>query len=345
MPAHPKVCIGSVLDDRFLLTEEIAHGGMAVVFKAKDLLNCGDSVAVKVPKSLYAYGIGNWSMCQQEETIGRSLNHPYVLKFLPLSARRDRGYMVTEYVSGPTLAERLNQQSPLPEPEALSIASRVCEALHHVHERGYVHYDLKPANIMLSPDGSIRLIDFGLSHRAHSRRFNFAGQAPGLATADYVAPEQVRRKKGQTSADVYGVGAILYEMLTGQVPFPNDDPFRIASTRLLSDPVAPHALNATISPQAEEIVLRAMRRNPAERYASVAALRHDLDHPAGVAMQNLRQRLQSLSRSRKFWHVARHVMLVAMVPVLCQVVLFLWLWHHLSQFEPRHTAPPTVLSQ
>jgi serine/threonine protein kinase len=344
MPAYPKVCIGSLLDDRFLLTEEIAHGGMAVVFKAKDLLNCGDSVAVKVPKSLYSYGIGNWSMCQQEETIGRSLNHPYVLKFLPLSARRDRCYMVTEYVSGPTLAEHLKRQSPLPQAESLSIASRVCEALHHVHEQGYVHYDLKPANIILCPDGAIRLIDFGLSHRAQSKRFSFSGQAPGLATADYVAPEQVRRKKGQTSADVYGVGAILYEMLTGQVPFPNDDPFKIASTRLLSDPVAPRALNAAISHQAEEIVLRAMRRNPAERYASVAALRHDLDHPEGVAMQNLRQHLRSVSRCRKFWHVVRHVTLVAAAPILCQIVLFIWLRHHFSKVEPHRVSHPTRLA-
>jgi serine/threonine protein kinase len=197
---------------------------------------------------------------------------------------------------------------------------------------------------MLSRDGSIRLIDFGLSHRARSKRFSFSGQAPGLATADYVAPEQVRRKKGQTSADVYGVGAILYEMLTGQVPFPNDDPFKIASARLLGDPTAPSALNATISPQAEEIVLRALRRNPAERYASVALLRRDLECPEGVAMQNLRQHLQSVSRSRKFWHVVRHVTLVAAVPVLCQVVLFLWLWHHFSAVEPRNGALPTILS-
>jgi len=113
MPAHRNVRIGSVLDDRFLLIEEIGHGGMAVVFKAKDLLNCGNAVAVKVPKSMYSYGIGSWSMCQQEEAIGRSLNHPYVLKFLPLAAKRDRAYMVTEYVSGPTLAEQL-KRSPLP---------------------------------------------------------------------------------------------------------------------------------------------------------------------------------------------------------------------------------------
>ena len=87
-----------------------------------------------------------------------------------------------------------------------------------------------------------------------------------------------------------------------------------------------------------------MRRNPAERYASVAALRHDLEQPAGVAMQNLRQRLQAMSRSRKFWHVTRHLALVAMVPVLCQIVLFLWLWHHFSRVEPRHRAPPTALT-
>ena len=215
MPVASIVKTGQVLDDRFLLTEEIGRGGMSVVYKAKDLHNQDELVAVKVPHSRFASCVGSWSMFQQEEAIGRRLNHPYVLRFLPLAENKRRAYMVTEYVPGQTLAERLNEQRPLPESEALSIASRICEALTYIHEQGYVHYDLKPANIMLSPNGTIRLIDFGLSHAAVAGRFSFSGRPPELGTADYVAPEQIRRKKGRKSADVYGVGAMLYGNVNG----------------------------------------------------------------------------------------------------------------------------------
>lgn len=321
---------GEVLDNRFLITERIAEGGMSIVFKAKDLLNQDEPVAVKALRPLYASGIGSWSIFQQEEAIGLRLNHPYVLRFLPLGANSRRTYIVTEFVPGVTLAEYLSRSAPLPELEALSIASRICAALQHVHERGYVHYDLKPANVMLCPDGTIRLIDFGLSHAVQSRRFWLSGMAPALGTADYVSPEQIRRKKGCKSADVYGVGAVLYEMLTGQLPFPGDDPFQVASTRLLSDPVAPSQVKPAISRHAEDIVLRALQRNPTARYPSVAALKADLDHPEAVPVLNLRKQLRPITRRRKVLHILRHVAIVGLLPVLSQVVLFLWLWHHFA---------------
>jgi serine/threonine-protein kinase len=134
-------------------------------------------------------------MFQREEEIGRLLDHPYLLKFVPLAADKRRSYMVTEYVPGRPLSERLRAKRPLPEPEALSVASRVCEALEHLHRQGIVHYDVKPANIIECPDGSIRLIDFGMAHAAITSRFSWSA-APAIASADCVAPEQIRRRKG-----------------------------------------------------------------------------------------------------------------------------------------------------
>src|ERR1019366_3454953 len=120
---------------RFLLSEEIGHGGMSTIFKAQDLQNDQKSVVVKVALPTFSSGVGAWSMFQREEEIARQLDHPYILKFLPLPTGTRRPYMVTELVPGITLTDRLAQQSPLPESEALSIASKVCEALEHVHER------------------------------------------------------------------------------------------------------------------------------------------------------------------------------------------------------------------
>src|SRR5262249_8495855 len=138
-------------------------------------------------------------------------------------------------------------------------------------------------------------------------------------------PEQVRRARGRRSVDIYAVGAMLYEMLTGQPPFPGDDPFVVASARTLGDPPAPRSLNPRLSPEAEEIVLRALRRDPTERYPSAAAMKNDLDNPRAVAVSGLAGRLQPVTRWRRILRWARYVTLVAILPLAAQVALFLLL--------------------
>jgi serine/threonine-protein kinase len=327
----PSTKLGSVLDGRFQLVEEIARGGMATIFKAKDLCDGGRAVAVKLPLPIFSSGVGAWSLFQQEESIGRRLDHPYVVHFLPLPDDKHRSYVVTEFVPGRTLADHLHDWGTLPEPEALAIASRICDAVAHVHKRGFVHYDLKPANIMLCPDDTIRLLDFGLAHAVVRSRFTIVGAPPAIASAGYAAPEQVKRQRGRTSVDVYGIGALLFEMLTGRPPYRDDDPFGPGSDRLIGDPPAPRALNPKISPAAEEIVLRALRRDPSERYVSVAAMKADLDHPELVLVTGLATRLRPPTPARRRWRLARHIALVAVLPLVAQVVLFGLIWHHLAR--------------
>jgi len=321
--------LGQSLDNRFLLTEEIGRGGMATIFKALDLKNNDAPVVVKVPLPEFSSGVGAWSIFQREEAIGRQLDHPFVLKFLPLAEDSRRSYVVTEFVPGHTLADRLHQQRPLPEAEALSIASRVCAAIDYVHKQGVVHYDLKPANIMLCPDGSIRLIDFVLAHTAVTARFTLSGAPPAIGSCDYVAPEQIKRKRGRKSVDIYGVGTLLYEMLTGKTPFPGDDPFVVASARLLGDPPSPRTLNPAISRRVEEIVLKALRRDPDERYASATAMKADLIAPERVEVTGLAERLRPVTRWRRGLRLARHMTTYILLPLASQVILFLLLWHHL----------------
>jgi serine/threonine-protein kinase len=213
----------------------------------------------------------------------------------------------------------------------LSIASQICTALDYIHEHGFVHYDLNPANVMLCPDGGIRLIDFGLAHAAETARFTLSGAPPAIGSSDYLAPEQIKRKRGRKSADIYGVGAMLYEMLTGQPPFPGDDPLAVASARLLGDPPAPRSLNPGISRQAEDIVLRALRRHPNERYASAGAMKADLEHPERIALSGLCDRLQPVTRRRRSLRIARYIAATFILPVASQVALFLLLWHHLAR--------------
>ncbi|HLK38452.1 MAG TPA: protein kinase, partial [Polyangiaceae bacterium] len=150
-----RVAPGQTVDGRFLILEEIGRGGMSVVFKARDLADHGGLVAVKVPLPQYAGGMGSWSFFQHEVEIGLRLRHPYVLRFVPPGAN-PRGLVVTEFVSGTTLADRIGKGDPMREAEALSVASRLCEAVAYLHGQSVVHYDLKPGNVMLCDDGTLR---------------------------------------------------------------------------------------------------------------------------------------------------------------------------------------------
>jgi serine/threonine-protein kinase len=196
-----------------------------------------------------------------------------------------------EYLEGQTLGHLMGMMRPMPEADALKIVSRVCEALHYMHDHDVVHRDLKPDNIMICNDGSIRIMDFGIAKFEGQRRLTFGGFTPAMGTPDYMAPEQVKGKRGDPRTDVYSLGAILYEMVTGATPFDGDNPFIIMNSRLTGDPIAPRVRNANVSPQVEEIVLHAMARIPAERYPNARLFKADLDNPAAVEITGRATRL------------------------------------------------------
>ena len=321
---------GDTLDGRFLLIEELNHGGMATVFKAEDLQNQRAFVAVKVPHAIFASGVGAWSRFEREAEIGNQLDYPSVLKFIPVADAGRSTYIVTEYLSGQTLAERLHS-GPIPESEALALASRIAAALQYLHAHDVVHADLKPGNIMLCSDGSIRVIDFGMAQPVETGRFHLRAATPAMGTSDYIAPEQLQHKRGCPSSDLYSFGAMLYEILTGSTPFPGDDPFVIGSKRLLGDPIAPRKLNPNISPQAEEIILRAMQRDPARRYPAAAAMQADLDAPDRVQVTGLCDRLEKSTTGKRVWSFVRYIAWTCLVPLLTLGLLFLLLWHHYAK--------------
>jgi len=325
-----KVLPGQTLEHRFLILDQIGRGGMSTIFKARDLERPGELVAVKVPLPQYSSGVGSWSIFQREAEIGITLDHPYILKFVALPNPNHRGYVVTEYLQGTPLSTRIGKGRRLAESEALSLMSRLCEAVDYLHGHGIVHYDLKPGNVILCDDGSIRLIDFGLAHAVVKSRFALLGSAPAIGTSDYVAPEQIARQRGRPSVDIYALGSMLYEMLTGHPPFEGDEPFVVASARQIGDPKPPRALNPEISREMEEIVLRALRRNPAERYPTVAALKADLDHPAQVRISGLADRLVMVTRWRKSLRIMRYIALVGIAPIAFLLASFGLLWWHLA---------------
>jgi serine/threonine protein phosphatase PrpC len=305
---------GEILDARFEIDSVISRSGMATIYKAEDL-QTKKTVAVKIPYMQLESDSGSFARFQREAEIGELLDHPNILKFIKVS-NKSRPYIVTEYLEGQSLSDIMNEVRPLPIPDAVQIASYICGALAHMHEQKVVHRDLKPQNIMICNDGSLRIIDFGIAKSAQMRRLTFAGFTPAMGTPDYMAPEQVKGKRGDERTDLYSLGAVLYEMTTGSVPFEGPNPFIVMNSRITGDPIAPRKVNPQISEELEEIILHAMEREPHKRYQSAAAMKAELDDPESVKVSERARHLESPKVWRARWQGSRLIVFSALFPIL-----------------------------
>ena len=293
--------------DHYRLDSVVALSGMSTVFRATDL-ETGQQVAIKVPHPEIEGDPVMYDRFQREQDIGTRMQHSGVMKVLP-NPDRSQVYMVMEWLDGRLLRTIMNEEKPLPVERAVRITIGICEALEYIHSQGVVHRDLKPENIMVDADDNIRLIDFGIAANAGARRLTFANFSQSMGTPDYISPEQVRGKRGDERSDVYSMGVMLYEMLTGQVPFTGPNPFAVMNDRLLNQPVPPRTLNPAITPEMQEILYRAMEREPKNRYASAREFAHDLKHPETVGVTERAaeanwEKRQSPGRRRMLFYVA-----------------------------------------
>ena len=268
--------------DHYRLENLVARSGMASIYRATDLQN-GRSVAIKIPHPEVEADPLFFDRFKREEEIGKKLDHPGVMKVYP-DDDRSRVYMVMEWVDGRLLRQILIEQKKFPIDRAIHIALGICEALDYIHGKGVVHRDLKPENIMVDSQDRVKLIDFGIAGSEGMRRLTFARLTAAMGTPDYISPEQVKSKRGDARSDIYSLGVMFYEMLTGDVPFHGPNAFAIMNDRLLNNPVPPRELNPEISPQLQEIIYRALERNPANRYQSAREFAHDLRDPSQVGV-------------------------------------------------------------
>jgi serine/threonine protein kinase len=271
----PEVRPGDRLD-QYRIDSLVARGGMASIFRALDISG-GRTVAIKVPHPEMESDPLFYDRFHREADIGRKLSHPGVVKILP-GEEQSRVYIAMEWIEGQPLRQILDAEKKLPIDRAVRMVLRVCEALGYIHENGVVHRDLKPDNIMVDADDRIKLIDFGIAREAGARRLTYARLTKALGTPDYVAPEQVRNKRGDARCDLYAAGVMLFEMLTGELPFQGPNPITAMNQRLVADPIAVRSIEAAVSPQLEEIVHRALERDPQHRYQSAKEFAHDLLH-------------------------------------------------------------------
>jgi len=257
---------------RYRVTEHIGSGGMADVFKAKDEV-LGRTVAVKVLDRKYASETDFVARFRQEAQAAASLSHHNIVNIYDWGRDEDDYFIVMEYVRGTDLKSLITKHGAVDPDDATEWAIQICSALSAAHGYGIIHRDVKPHNIVLMPDGTIKVMDFGIA-RAGDSSMTQTGSV--LGTAQYISPEQAQGRQLGPSADLYSLGIVLYELTTGRLPFEGDSPITVALKQVNEDPTPPRELDSSIPPALESVIMRALQKDPMLRYGSAEEMRVDL---------------------------------------------------------------------
>ena len=269
--------LGKRLDGRYEIKEIIGVGGMACVYKAYDTID-DRIVSVKILKDEYMANEEFTRRFKNESKAIAILSHPNIVKVYDVSFGERFQYIVMEYIDGITLKEYIDQQKEIKWKEAVHFTVQILRALQHAHDKGIIHRDIKPQNIMLLPDGTIKVTDFGIAQFSRQEtRMNTNGENKAIGSVHYISPEQARGEITDEKADIYSVGVMLYEMLTGCLPFEADNAVSVAIMQLQSEPKKPSEINPQIPEGLEEITLKAMQKDPQARYQSAAEMLYDID--------------------------------------------------------------------
>jgi serine/threonine-protein kinase len=306
--------------DSYRIERQVASSGMATIYRAVDTRD-GRVVALKIPHPDMEADPVLYDRFQREAAIGEKLNHPGVMRVFG-GEPRSRVYMVMEWCEGRLLRDILDA-GRIPQEHAIHIAMRVLEALDYIHANGVVHRDLKPENIMVDEHDNIKLIDFGIAGDTAARRLTYAKITTALGSPNYISPEQVKGKRGDGRSDLYAMGVILYEMLTGKVPFTGATPMQVINDRLLNYPTPPSVLEPSVSPQLQEVIYRAIERDPANRYARASEFAHDLQHLGEVGVENRPELTEWKTRKSHLPRKIAYYAALALVPVVILLLMIL----------------------
>jgi serine/threonine-protein kinase len=305
--------------DHYRIDSLVAESGMAWIYKATDVQS-GAVVAIKIPYMECESDPLFFSRFKREEAIGQKLDHPGVMKVYQ-DDDRSRVYMVMEWVEGQLLRQILAAGSKLSPERATRITLGICDALGYIHGQGVVHRDLKPENVMVDSEDRVKLIDFGIAGSLRERRLTYGRFTKAMGTPDYVSPEQIQSRRSDARSDLYALGVMFYEMLTGEMPFQGPNPIAVMNDRLLNNPIPPREVDPDISLQLQEIIYRALERDPAARYPSALEFARDLRNPQQVqivertALRDWKER-----RTGRPKRILAYVML-AMIPIAIFVLL------------------------
>lgn len=264
---------GTVLADRYELIEKTGEGGMATVYKARCRI-LDRTVAVKILKEEYSGDKNFVEKFRTEALAAARLSHPNIVNIYDVGQQDDIYYIIMEYVEGDTLKDIICNEGPLPVNKAVNIAIMICDGIHHAHEKGLIHKDIKPHNILITKNGMVKVADFGIAQAITSNTITFGDNVVG--SVHYISPEQAKGQPVTPATDIYSLGCVLYEMLTGKIPFDAESPITVALKHIHDEPVSPRAINTNIPPVLEGIILKAMEKLPAHRYSTAEQMRNAL---------------------------------------------------------------------
>ena len=261
------------LGGRYELIEIIGEGGMSTVYKARDRV-LDRIVAAKILRDEFSKDKGFVEKFKTEALSAASISHPNIVNIYDVGQENDVYYIVMEYVDGHTLKDVIRKQAPLPVEQAVDIAIMVCDGIHHAHEKGIIHRDIKPHNILITEQGMVKVADFGIARAVSAGTITYGNNIVG--SVHYFSPEQARGEAINRTADIYSVGCVLYEMLTGKVPFNADSPITVALRHIHDEPPSPRSINPEIPPALEAIVYKAMAKLPSQRFQTAQDMRNTL---------------------------------------------------------------------
>lgn len=258
-----------ILNNRYELLAKVGDGGMAVVYKARDIM-LNRTVAVKILRESYATDPAFLARFNREAQAAANLNHPNIVNVFDTGQDGDIHYIVMEYIEGSNLKELIVKQAPLPASQAIEIAAQICDAINYAHTKGLIHRDIKPQNILLTNDGTVKVTDFGIAKGYGDQNLTQTGIT--LGTVHYFSPEQAKGLQVSPQSDIYSIGVVLYEMMTGRIPFESDNPVALAVKHIEELPPPPRRYNPSIPTTLEGIILKALNKDPKDRYPNAASM-------------------------------------------------------------------------
>ena len=272
----------TLLDNRYRILSKIGVGGMADVYKGEDTL-LGRPVAIKILHANFASDDEFVSRFKREAQAAGKLNHPNIVNMYDVGYDQDMHYIIMEYVDGETLKEYITRHHRLSIDEAVRITISIGEGLEHAHAMGIVHCDIKPHNVIITNTGRVKVTDFGIARAMNSTNTVMYTNSI-MGSAHYLSPEQASGKSVDGNTDIYSLGVVLYEMLTGKVPFEGDTPIAVALKHVREKVIPPTRYNPSIPPLLESVVLKALAKNPADRFESISEMMGDLRLSQGFTM-------------------------------------------------------------
>ncbi|MGC7093192.1 Stk1 family PASTA domain-containing Ser/Thr kinase [Amycolatopsis lurida] len=296
-----------LLSNRYELGDTLGYGGMSEVHHGHDV-RLGREVAIKILRADLARDPQFQERFRREAQNAAALNHPAIVAVYDTGETQTEygplPYIVMEFVSGRTLRDIVKTEGPMSQKRAMEVMADVCAALDFSHRHGIVHRDVKPANVMITTNGAVKVMDFGIARAIHDGQSAMTQTAAVIGTAQYLSPEQARGESVDARSDVYAAGCVLYELITGEPPFTGDSPVAVAYQHVREDPNPPSSVNPAVSPELDAVVLKALAKGPANRYQSAAEMRSDMvrtlsgQHPLAPMVMSEDERTQVMNSRR-----------------------------------------------